>query len=162
MARKPKKPADMSFLLQTSQGTLAQIAKKTNYLNQLDDLVQQSCPDLPKDVWQIANSREKTIIIEVKSSVWSQRLQFERMNISRAISVFTEGAFDRIEIKVAPYFNKAPKPEIIQTQQTPNSRRISQENAEQLRKVARNAPESLQKKIEKLARLGDKKTTKET
>jgi len=162
MARKPKKPADMSFLLQTSQGTLAQISKKTNYLKRFDDLVQQSCPDLPKDVWRIANFRQKTVVIEVKSSVWSQRLQFERMNISHSIAQFTDNAFDKIEIKVAPHFNKTPKPELIQILQTPNTRTLTSENAAQLREVAKKAPESLQKKIERLACLGDKKTTNKT
>lgn len=156
MAKKAKKPADMLHLLQSTQGTLAQIAKKTNYLKQLDDIVQKTCPDLPQDVWHIANFRQNSIVIEVKSSIWSQRLQFERMNIAQAIAEFTENAFNKIEIKVAPYFNKAPEPSFQHTETTPNTRKISQETADNLRQVAEKAPPSLQAKLEKLARLSNK------
>lgn len=153
MARKPKKPEDMSFLLQSSQGTLAQIATKTNYLKRLDDIVQQCCPDLPIDVWHIANFKQDSLVIEVKSSVWSQRLQFERMNISRAISEFTGGEFARITIKVAPYLNKR-EPEATHTTTNENiNAKLSEETADKLREVAQKAPKSLQERIERLANL---------
>lgn len=153
MARKTRKPSDMSELFQSSKGTLAQIAAKTNSLTILSDIVRQTCPDLPADVWHIANFKQKSLVIEVTSAVWSQRLQFERMNICRELSTATDNAFDQIEIKVSPYRNKV----IYQTEEKPpEPLKISQNTANQLLAVAKNAPESLKRKLEKLAKHAQK------
>jgi hypothetical protein len=153
MARKTRKPSDMSELFQSSKGTLAQIAAKTNSLTILSDIVRQTCPDLPADVWHIANFKQKSLVIEVTSAVWSQRLQFERMNICRELSIATDNAFDQIEIKVSPYRNKV----IYQTEEkAPEPLQISQNTANQLLAVAKNAPESLRRKLEKLAKHAQK------
>lgn len=148
MARKSKIPTDMSALFNTTSGTLAQIAAKTNSLTILSDIVRQTCPDLPEDVWKIANFRDKSLVIEVNSAVWSQRLQFERMNICRELASVTENAFNQIEIKVTPYRTKAPEKTKLPEK---TSITISQETAAQLLEVASNAPESLRLKLEKLA-----------
>ena len=108
MARKSKIPTDMSALFNSTSGTLAQIAAKTNSLTILSDIVRQICPDLPEDVWKIANFKGKSIVIEVNSAVWSQRLQFERMNICRELTQVTENEFNQIEIKITPYRTKIP------------------------------------------------------
>ena len=153
MARKTRKPSDMSDLFQSSKGTLAQIAAKTNSLTILSDIVRQTCPDLPADVWHIANFKQKSLVIEVTSAVWSQRLQFERMNICRELAIATDNAFDKIEIKVSPYRNKVNYA-VKEKQAEPLQ--ISQSTAKQLLAVAKNAPESLKKKLEKLARHANK------
>jgi len=155
MARKTRKPSDMSELFQSSKGTLAQIAAKTNSLTILSDIVRQTCPDLPADVWHIANFKRKSLVIEVTSAVWSQRLQFERMNICRELAIATDNAFDQIEIKVSPYRNKIA----YKTETKPSvPLQISQNTANQLLAVAKNAPESLKKKLEKLAKHAEKIT----
>ena len=148
MARKSKFPTDMSALFNSTSGTLAQIAKKTNFLTVLSDIVRQICPDLPQDVWKIANFKANAIVIEVNSAVWSQRLQFERMNICRELSAVTDNKFNQIEIKITPFRTKIPEKTII-----PNaiSTTISARTAAQLLAVAQNAPDSLRKKLEKLA-----------
>ena len=153
MARKTRKPADMSDLFQSSKGTLAHIAAKTNSLTILADIVRQTCPDLPADVWHIANFKQKSLVIEVTSAVWSQRLQFERMNICRELALVTENEFDQIEIKVSPYRNKVTYgvPE-----RTAEPLQISEKTANQLLAVAKNAPDSLRKKLEKLAKHANK------
>jgi len=153
MARKSRKPADMSDLFQSSKGTLAHIAAKTNSLTILADIVRQTCPDLPADVWHIANFKQKSLVIEVTSAVWSQRLQFERMNIGRELARVTENEFDQIEIKVSPYRNKVTYKE---TEKVAEPLQISEKTAEQLLAVAKNAPDSLRKKLEKLAKHANK------
>jgi len=85
MARKSRNPTDMSALLNLSTGTLAQIKEKTNSLTVLEDIVRQICPDLPEDAWHTVNIAKNTLVIEVKSPVWGQRLQFERRNICKAL-----------------------------------------------------------------------------
>lgn len=150
MTRKSRKPADMSALFQSSTGTLAQIALKTNSLTLLADIVRQICPDLPEDAWHIANFRQNSLIIEVKSSVWGQRLQFERMKIAQELSTATQGQVTQIEIKVSPYRNKVLPTKAIELGQ---AQHISTKTAEQLREIAKNAPEGLKKKLEKLANL---------
>ena len=148
MARKTRKPSDMSELFQSSKGTLAQIAAKTNSLTILSDIVRQTCPDLPADVWHIANFKQKSLVIEVTSAVWSQRLQFERMNICRELAIATNYVFDQIEIKVSPYRNKIA---YQVEEKKPERLHISQDTANRLLAVAKNAPDSLKKKLEKLA-----------
>lgn len=148
MARKSKIPTDMSALFNSTSGTLAQIAAKTNSLTILSDIVRQICPDLPEDVWKIANFKGKSLVIEVNSAVWSQRLQFERMNICRELTQVTENQFNQIEIKITPYRTKIPAKTVLP--EASNST-ISKKTAAQLLEVAKNAPESLRKKLEKLA-----------
>ncbi|MBA6329169.1 DUF721 domain-containing protein [Colwellia sp. MB02u-6] len=148
MARKSRIPTDMSALFNSTSGTLAQIAAKTNSLTVLSDIVRQICPDLPADVFKIANFKANAIIIEVKSAVWSQRLQFERMNICRELTQVTNNEFNQIEIKITPFRHKVPEKTVI-----PNAinSKISAATAADLLKIAATAPESLRKKIEKLA-----------
>ena len=148
MARKSRIPTDMSALFNSTSGTLAQIAAKTNSLTVLSDIVRQICPDLPADVFKIANFKANAIIIEVKSAVWSQRLQFERMNICRELTKVTNNEFNQIEIKITPFRNKVPEKTVI-----PNAinSKISAATAADLLKIAATAPESLRKKLEKLA-----------
>jgi hypothetical protein len=148
MARKSKIPTDMSALFNSTSGTLAQIAAKTNSLTLLSDIVRQICPDLPEDVWKIANFKGKSLVIEVKSAVWSQRLQFERMNICRELTQVTDNQFNQIEIKITPYRTKIPEKTVL-----PDaiSSTISKATATQLLEISKKAPDSLRKKLEKLA-----------
>jgi hypothetical protein len=148
MARKSRIPTDMSALFNSTSGTLAQIAAKTNSLTVLSDIVRQICPDLPADVFKIANFKANAIIIEVKSAVWSQRLQFERMNICRELTRMTNNEFNQIEIKITPFRHKVPEKTVI-----PNAinSTISAATAADLLKIAATAPESLRKILEKLA-----------
>lgn len=152
MARKTKQPSDMSSLFKSSQGTLAQIKTKTNSLSKIASIVQQICPDLPEDVWHVGNISNNTLIIEVLSSVWGQRFQFERNNITQALQSSTDGFINRIEIKVRPFQNRkiAEQPAPVKTQF------ISHDTAEKLREVAENAPDSLKRTLERLASLANR------
>ena len=154
MVRKTKKPAELSALLKSSTGTLSQIAAKTNSLSKLADIVRQICPDLPEDAIHIANFNNDSLIIEVKSSVWGQRLQFERMRINQKLTDETDGLIRQIEIKVSPYRNKKVSTRTINKP----GKKISVFAASQLKEVAenKNIPESLKEKIERLAALSQK------
>ena len=164
MARKSKVPINMSALLQTKTGTLAQIQSKTNSLTILADIVRQICPDLPEDAWHIANCRQDTLIIEVKSPVWGQRLQFERNTICNALVTNTEGNFKRIEIKVNPQGFRQQRHEVTEkiraellqsakTEVPKNNTVINEKTAKQFLDIAKNAPKGLKEKLEKLARV---------
>lgn len=151
MARKSKKPSDMSSLINSKKGTLAYITEKTNTLSILTNIVRQTCPDLPQDIWHIANFKDKSVVIEVNSSVWSQRLQFERMKINQKLTEATQGKYSQIEIKVSPRRNKIVPPTSI----TPSpiyTSSISAKTADELKNIAQKAPtKGLKEKLEKLA-----------
>lgn len=158
----------MSALLQTTTGTLAQIQTKTNSLSILADIVRQMCPDLPEDAWHIANSRKDTLIIEVKSPVWGQRLQFERNTICNALIANTEGNFQRIEIKVNPQGFRQERHQVTEkrcaqllqstiTASPQNNTVVNTKTAKQFLDIAKNAPKGLKEKLEKLARVAGKK-----
>jgi len=153
MARRPKAPKDMSTLFNSTTGTLAQIKEKTNSLSQLCNIVRQICPDLPEDALNISNFVNNTLVIEVKSSVWGQRLQFERNNIGRSLDEQTQGKFTKIEIKINPYGYQQAAKKVSYARKTKAipARRISVSTAKHLLEVAENAPKGLKEKLLKLA-----------
>lgn len=166
MARKPKKPLNLSTLLQSTTGTLAQIQSKTNSLAILADIVRQICPDLPEEVWHIANFRQDTLIIELKSPVWSQRLQFERNKICQQLAIETQGQCSRIEIKVNPqgFTTKKTSQSVNTLYKTAESTKTTTTatpsnpaTAKLLLDVAQNAPKGLKEKLEKLANVAGNK-----
>ncbi|KGJ95286.1 DUF721 domain-containing protein [Colwellia psychrerythraea] len=168
MARKSKVPINMSALLQTTTGTLAHIQTKTNSLTILADIVRQICPDLPEDAWHIANCREDSLIIEVKSPVWGQRLQFERNTICNALRSSTDGNFQRIEIKVNPQgfrqhrheLTEKTRAELIKSSEAKlqqNNTVVNEKTAKQFLDIAKKAPKGLKEKLEKLAKVAGKK-----
>jgi len=156
MARKSKIPSDMSALLKTSSGTLAQIKAKTNSLTQLSSIVCDICPDLPDDAWHIANFVQNTLVIEVKSPVWGQRLQFERTKICQQLAIETDNKFHKIEIKVNPFDARRKMAHQI-SENAPKidpatkANLISESTAKHLEAVAKNAPKGLREKLLKLA-----------
>ncbi len=159
----------MSTLLQTTTGTLAQIQTKTNSLTVLSDIVRQICPDLPADAFQIANCRQDTMVIEVKSPVWGQRLQFERNTICNALAESTEGHFLKIEIKVNPQgfrqqrheLTEKKREQLVNQSAIESSRQpsgvVNEKTAKQFLAIAQKAPKGLKEKLEKLARVAGKK-----
>ena len=156
MARRPKAPKDMSTLFNSTSGTLAQIQSKTNSLNLLSDIVRQICPDLPEDAFNIANFVQSTLIIEVKSPVWGQRLQFERNTICRELIKQTQGQFSQIEIKVNPQGHRqTPNQKTYQNKSLSTSKSsvqsISTSTASHLLEIAQNAPKGLKEIFEKFA-----------
>lgn len=159
----------MSALLQTTTGTLAQIQTKTNSLTLLADIVRQICPDLPADAFNIANCRQDTLIIEVKSPIWGQRLQFERNSIGSALAAETENQFTRIDIKVNPQGFQKQRHDLTQQkqqqlqqenkiQQSQQIGDVNKKTAEQFREIAKNAPKGLKEKLEKLAKVAGRKS----
>lgn len=156
MARRSKAPKDMSTLFNSETGTLAQIQSKTNSLSLLSDIVRQICPDLPEDAFNIANFVQTTLIIEVKSPVWGQRLQFERNTICAELIKQTQGQFSKIEIKVNPQGHRqTPNQKTYQNKLTSDSKgsvqSISTSTASQLLEIAQTAPKGLKETLERLA-----------
>ena len=153
MARRPKAPINLSVLFDSKTGTLAQIKAKTNSLAMLADIVRQICPDLPEDAFNIANFVHSTLIIEVKSPAWGQRLQFERNNICKQLKEQTQGQFTQISIKVNPQGHRAtPNQHTYQPRTQPGSaQKISTDTAAHLTEIAKNAPKGLKEKLLKLA-----------
>ena len=185
MARRPTTPINMLSLLKSSNGTLAHIQEKTNSLTVLASIVRQICPDLPEDAFKIANFHENTLIIEVKSPIWGQRLQFERNNIIKQLVIETDGHFQKIQIKINPHAhtshlrfnqtkNKAQnqvasvqqklaeqhqvtsKKNAQQLDQQKRAEQLASKTAKQLLSVAHNAPKGLKEKLEKLALVAGK------
>jgi hypothetical protein len=162
MARRPKVPKDMSTLFNSTTGTLAQIQAKTNSLNLLSDIVRQICPDLPEDAFNIANFVQSTLIIEVKSPVWGQRLQFERNNICRKLIEVTQGQFTKVDIKVNPQGHRQSPNQntyqyIASVHDKSSMQNISTDTASQLLDIAEKAPKGLKEKLKRLAANANKR-----
>lgn len=156
MARRPKAPKDMSTLFNSTTGTLAQIQAKTNSLSLLSSIVRQICPDLPEDAFNIANFVQSTLVIEVKSPVWGQRLQFERNNICRQLIEETQGKFTKIEIKVNPQGHRQIPTQttyqyVASVNDNSSVKNISTKTVSQLLDIADKAPKGLKEKLQRLA-----------
>ncbi|OUS31059.1 hypothetical protein A9Q98_03640 [Thalassotalea sp. 42_200_T64] len=149
MKRIVKDPQDLNSLLKKASGNMADFSTKAQSINILADIVRQTCPDLPENAWQIANCRADLVIIEAKSPVWGQRLQFERNNIAQQLAMQTQGIFTKIEIKVNPHGNirKAEKTVEVKTK-----KHMSQKTADQINEVAENAPPGLKEVLRRLAK----------
>ena len=146
----------MSTLFHSTTGTLAQIQVKTNSLSLLSNIVRQICPDLPEDAFNIVNFLQSTLIIEVKSPVWGQRLQFERNNICRQLNDETQGQFTKIDIKVNPQGHRqTPNQKTYEYIESVNNKssvqNISTTTASHLLDIAEKAPKGLKEKLQKLA-----------
>ncbi|WNC72977.1 DUF721 domain-containing protein [Thalassotalea psychrophila] len=152
MKRIVKAPQDLNSLLEKASGTMADFSTKAQSFKILDDIIRQICPDLPENAWQIANCRQDLVVIEAKSPVWGQRLQFERNNISQQLALQTQGIFRRIEIKINPHGNRR---EIVKEPVKPN-KSMSKETAEHIYEVAENAPPGLKEVLLRLAKHGKK------
>jgi hypothetical protein len=148
-------PEDLVNLLQSADSSLAKITQKTNVLFILANIVQETCPDLPTDAWKIANFRDNTLIIEAKSPVWGQRLQFERNKITQKLINASDGLFQKIEIKVTPPGQS--KTIIATNEQNLPTRKLSKNAANHIQTLANSAPESLKNKLLKLAKHANKK-----
>jgi len=149
MTRRNKSPKQMSTLLSSASGTLAQINQKTKALKKIASIVRQICPDLPVESWHIANFSDRKVIIEVGSSVWGQRLQFERNQIAQELAKQTNGIFDTVELKVNPYFNRK---KVVKEEKEQPKKSMSSQSSEQLIAVAESAPPALREKLLKLAK----------
>lgn len=153
MARKNKQPVDIFSLFNSSKGTLAQIKEKTNSLALIEEIVQQICPDLPKDVWKLGDISSNCLLIEVKSAVWSQRFQFERNTIVRKLSEHTNGLVKKVDIKVRPFTHPILKQKVLPEK----TQKISEDTANRLLEVAEKAPDKLKATLERLAKLSKNK-----
>ncbi len=152
----------MSTLFHSTTGTLAQIQVKTNSLSLLSNIVRQICPDLPEDAFNIVNFLQSTLIIEVKSPVWGQRLQFERNNICRQLNDETQGQFTKIDIKVNPQGHRqTPNQKTYEYIESVNNKssvqNISTTTASHLLDIAEKAPKGLKEKLQRLAANASKK-----
>jgi hypothetical protein len=146
MTRYTKNPEDLSLLINSAAGSFAKIAEKSKLLSTFSTLIKQTCPDLPEESFVLANMKADIIVIEAKSPVWAQRLQFERNTILRAVQQASGGLINKIEIKINP---KAVinKPALIEKPK----KQLSENAAEHIVALAESAPDSLKEKLMRLA-----------
>ncbi|TKB47682.1 DUF721 domain-containing protein [Thalassotalea mangrovi] len=153
MSRIEKTPQDLANLLSQSSGNLAGFGAKAKTLQSLNTIIAEICPDIPEEIWQVANCRQETVVLEVKSAVWGQRLQFERNRICQHLAQQSQGQLTRLELKINPYGHQrqteTPAPKKPSEQP---GKHMSMHTAEQLNMVAEHAPQGLKEKLQKLAR----------
>ncbi|QDP00349.1 DUF721 domain-containing protein [Thalassotalea sp. PS06] len=157
MSRIEKTPQDLANLIRQSSGNLAGFSAKAKTLQTLGTIIADICPDIPDEIWQVANCRQETVILEVKSAVWGQRLQFERNRICQQLAKASQGQLTKLELKVNPYGHRREEPQKAVKEADKPGKYMSENTAEQLQAVAKNAPAGLKEKLEKLAKHANKK-----
>ncbi|TLU66731.1 DUF721 domain-containing protein [Thalassotalea litorea] len=157
MSRIEKTPQDLAKLIAESSGSLAGFSAKAKTLQSVNSIIAAICPDIPEEIWQVANCRQETVILEVKSAVWGQRLQFERNRICQQLSQASQGQLTKLELKINPFGHQRPDEAQARKEATKKtSKHMSKHTAEQLNMVANNAPAGLQEKIRRLAQHANK------
>ncbi len=149
------RPQSADSLLDSDK--LTNITQRAILLDQLGKKV-KAClsTDLSNNI-RVANYRQGVLIIEVSSSAWAQRLNFERFNLMSQLRSGDLPQLSTIDVKVNPELSKQPHrrktSDVPDIQQEP----ISPVAAEYLKAVAAHAPDGIKARLERLAALSNKK-----
>ena len=139
-----KLPQDLSQLL-TFSGRLPELKEKAELLLRLDHVVkQQLTGPLIKQV-KVANFREDTLIIEVSSSTWAARLNFQKASLLLKLQSEALPMLSVIDVKVNPRMHSyTPNAE-------PRYAKLSLTAASHIEALAEHTEGSLGKKLKRLA-----------
>ncbi|GAB3523272.1 hypothetical protein BIT28_16845 [Photobacterium proteolyticum] len=146
------RPRTTASLLDDSQ--IGNIQQRAIALSKLDKAVKQHLDC--SDHCRVSNYRQGTLIIETASASWSMRLNYERNNLIRKLREQLLPQLASIEVKVNPALAAVERkqedkaPDIVQ-------KPISPLAAQYLLTTAKNAPDKVKKKLERLAALAANK-----
>ncbi|PSW04614.1 DUF721 domain-containing protein [Photobacterium lipolyticum] len=149
------RPQTTASLLDDS--SLSNIQQRAIALSKLNDAVRQhlNCAQHCR----VSNYRQGILIIETSSAAWSMRLNYERNTLISQLRSNLLPKLVNIEIKVNPELAAVQKakedkmPDIVQ-------KPISAVAAQHLLATAANAPEKVKAKLERLAKLAEKNSSR--
>lgn len=139
-----KLPQDLSQLL-TVSGRLPELKEKAELLLRLDQVVKQMLSDPLIEQIKVANFRHDTLVIEVSSSTWAARLNFQKANLllklqSKALPMLTV-----IDVKVNPRIKS------LTLKAEPKYAELSVTAASHIEALAEHTKGSLGQKLKRLA-----------
>ncbi|WP_255310663.1 MULTISPECIES: DUF721 domain-containing protein [unclassified Aliivibrio] len=135
------------------------LQEKAIIISKLSRVLKDSLPAGCEDHCRVANYRQGSLVIEVSSSVWSTRINYERLAILSAFRQHGLPGLSNLEIKINPDLARSfvgEKPTIYKTEKQAK-RELSAAAASALEMVAETASPKLKKRLESLAALANKK-----
>ena len=139
-----KLPQDLSQLFNHS-GRLPELKEKAELLLRLDQVVKQQLTGPVVEQIKVANFRQSTLIIEVSSSTWAARLNFQKSNLLLKLQSEALPMLTAIDVKVNPRMrSSAPKSE-------PSYAQLSVTAASHIEALAEHTEGSLGQKLKRLA-----------
>lgn len=148
-------PKSLSNLFNKSTGNLARIAEKSQYLNALNHHLVETVGATIAQNCRVSNYHQGILTIETINSAFATRLNFMLPQILQNFRQNVLPEMASIKIKVVPnekfYHQAQPKEE-------KNTNRISEQAADYIIEAASHAPDSLKKKLLRLAERSKKGT----
>ncbi|UJF19615.1 DciA family protein [Vibrio sp. SS-MA-C1-2] len=133
---------------------LANIQQRAVALAKLNKTMLKHLPPEAQAYCHIANYRNNTLIIEVASSAWLTRLNYQRLDLISKLRYSDLPSLVSIELKINPSLMNQT---VIKKQTEKKREPISEQSAEYLRMVAENAPEKIKVRLERIAAMSQKK-----
>ncbi len=143
-------PETLTNLLAKSSGNLASITQRSQQLNTLNSFLAKSVGDTIAQNCRVSNYHHGVLTIETANSAFATRLNFMLADI---LSNFRQNVLPElanITLKVVPnnkFLHQEVKKEAV------NNNRLSEQAASYILEAASNAPDSLKRKLERLAAL---------
>jgi hypothetical protein len=142
-------PSSLSNLFAKSSGSLARITEKSQYLNSINQALENSVGATIAQNCRVSNYDQGILTIETAKSGFAMRLKFLRAEILSDFCANVLPDLVHIDVKVVPgekFYTNAEKKASI------NTNMLSEQAGDYIMEAAINAPESLKRKLEKLAR----------
>ncbi len=149
---KRQTPRQLATLLTQGSGNLAQLAQKSKQISDLNHFLAGCVGDTIAQNCRVSNYSQGILTIETDNSAFATRLQFMSRQILTDFRQNVLPDLADLYIKVLPgeqYYQKSIP------QETP-SRHLSEQAGEAILAAASHAPESLRKKLERLAAHAEK------
>ncbi len=139
-----KLPQDLSQLL-TVSGRLPELKEKAELLLRLNHLVKQQLSGPVIEQIKVANFRQDTLIIEVSSSTWAARLNFQKINLLHKLQREALPMLTAIDVKVNPRMQS------YTSNSEPVYAKLSLTAASHIEALAEHTEGSLRQKLKRLA-----------
>ena len=152
---KPHTPKSLSNLFTKSSGSLARIAEKSQYLNALNHHLVETVGATIAQNCRVSNYEQGILTIETINSAFATRLNFMLPQILQNFRENVLPEMASIKIKVVPNekFYCAVNRKVEK-----NTNRLSEQASSYILEAASNAPDSLKRKLERLAARAQKGT----
>lgn len=142
---------------------LHSIQQRAIALAKLNQAVKELLPPQLHPWCRVANLRQGTLVLETTNASWMMRLRYEQSHLLSALRAQILPSLSSIDIRINPALMAKEGNQIqLAEKKTQNSqpesslRHLSQESADELRRLAARSSDCLRKKLERLAALAGK------
>lgn len=155
MAKDRFAPKPLEDVLSNLPNRLKQFSHKNKENKKLEEMLADILDANMFSKCTIANYEQGTLVLNAQSAAVAMRLNYIKMNMMSEFRKRGLPELGQIKIQTSPRSAISSQKNNL-TKAKPEKKRISKETQQSLLEVAKNAPDSLREKLEKLAKLADK------